>query len=258
MGLAREGHLGVARAGSIEYRDERLRWCDSFDPAEGVVYHTPAFGRSRGGEMESLVKAMKVLLQGDRVPARPQLGFLGPGSDTLKVLDQSVERVREPGQDRLDYRLTAEDDGLTDPIRLLFRVDASTKLPLSCRIEWRHDGQPVAVESQFDYPESGPADIYALGVPRAARVVDRVPSDDIQRILDTLQAGCERMDSYRAVCVINYGTHKWWQMTPMVFYRKGTRYRDDYGSWYRDAPRGVRAPARGYGPAAMVVRTHEG
>jgi hypothetical protein len=242
---AGKGIWASRRPGSIEYRDERLRLCDSFDPAEGVVYHTPAFGRSRGDEMESLVKAMKVLLQGDRVPERPPLGFLGPGSDTLRVLDQSVERVREPGQDRLDYSLTVKDDELTDPIRLLFRVDASTKLPLSCRIEGRHNGQPFAVEMRFDYPENGPADIYALGVPETARMVDRVPSDDIQRILDTLQAGRERMDPYRAVFVED-GIYYWWAATPIVLYRKGTRYRDDYRSPIRGgAPHGFGRPPEG-------------
>jgi hypothetical protein len=200
--------------------------------------------------VESLVKAMKVLLQSDRVPERPQplLGFLGAESDSMKVLAQSVERVREPGQDRLDYRLTVKDDELTDPIRLLFRVDASTKLPLSCRIEGRHSGQPIAVESRFDYPETGPADIYALGVPRTARVVDRVPSDDIQRILDTLQAGRERMGPYRAVFVENPDNvyQQWWNSTPIVLYRKGTRYRDDYGSRFRDgAPAGFKRPPEG-------------
>src|SRR6185312_2382432 len=46
-----KGIWASQRPESIEYRDERLRWCDSFDPAEGVIYHTPAFGRSRGGEV---------------------------------------------------------------------------------------------------------------------------------------------------------------------------------------------------------------
>ena len=242
-----KGIWAARRRGSVEYRDERLRWCDSFDPAEGVVYHTPASGRSRSGEVESLVKAMNVLLQADRVPDRPpHLDFLGPGGDQLKVLAQSVERVREPGQDRLDYRLTVKDDQLAQPLRLLFRVDAATRLPLSCRIEGQHDGQPIAVESQFDYPEHGPADIYALGIPRTARVFDRVPTADIQRILDTLQAGRERMDPYRAVFVTDYGINNWWKTTPTVFYRKGTRYRDDYGSWFRDgAPCAFERPAEG-------------
>ena len=33
----------------------------------------------------------------------------------------------------------------------------------------------------LDYPEEGPADIYALGVPRSAKVVDRVPKPDCPR-----------------------------------------------------------------------------
>jgi hypothetical protein len=82
---------------------------------------------------------------------------------------------------------------------------------------------------QFDYPEKGPADIYDLGVPRTAKLVDRVPAGDLKLIVKSLNAGRERMDSYRAVFVrqTDRPDYSWWTRIPEVFYRKGDRYRRD-------------------------------
>ena len=49
---------------------------------------------------------------------------------------------------------------------------------------------------EFDYPESGPADVVAMGVPATARRVDRVPADDLVRVLDGLKTGRNRFDDY--------------------------------------------------------------
>jgi hypothetical protein len=216
---------------SIEYHDDRLRVYDTYDPKEKVVYRVPAWGRSQAIEVESTVKALSVLLQGDRVPDRPldHLGLLGPDRARMKVIDQAIQKELDGGRTWLDYRLTVDDSGPAGRLQLRFRVDAATKLPASCRIEGRHDGQPAVREMRFDYPEKGPADIYDLGVPRATKVVDRVPKGDLKRIIDTLQAGRERMDDYRAVFVVQYGgiNLAWWKAIPRVFYRKGARFRAD-------------------------------
>ena len=85
-------------------------------------------------------------------------------------------------------------------------------------------------ETQFDYPENGPADIYDLGVPKSAKLVDRIPAGDLKRILDTLKAGGERMGPYRAVFIEQFGPdHHWWTARPEIFYRKGNRFRRDFG-----------------------------
>jgi hypothetical protein len=49
---------------------------------------------------------------------------------------------------------------------------------------------------EFDYPDSGPADILALGAPAPAKRVDRVPGNDLVRVLDGLKTGCIRFDDY--------------------------------------------------------------
>jgi hypothetical protein len=99
-----------------------------------------------------------------------------------------------------------------------------------CRAEGHHDGKPAVLEIQFDYPENGPADIYAVGVPKTAKLVDRVPEGDLKLIVESLNAGRARMDNYRAVFVTQYdrANDEWWNAFPEMFYRKGDRYRRDF------------------------------
>src|SRR5262249_47463011 len=85
------------------------------------------------------------------------------------------------------------------PVVLIFRVDPETKLPRSMRVAGNEPKETV--EFALDYPERGPADIYALGVPQKAKVVDRVPAADLTRCLDGLQAGRQRFESYQALIV---------------------------------------------------------
>jgi hypothetical protein len=83
---------------------------------------------------------------------------------------------------------------------------------------------------RFSYPEQGPADIYALGVPHSAKLVDRLPAGDLKRILDTVRAGRRRMDNYRAVFVAQMDGSDLWREFPTVLYRKGDRFRSEHVS----------------------------
>lgn len=242
--------------GSIDYRDGRLQVYDRYESAEGVIYRGPDSGPSQSGEIESVVSALGVLLQGEHLPDQPleQLTFFGAERSNMKVVDQAVERVRDGGRDWLVYRLTFTHTQEPQPFRMTFRVDAATKLPASSRIELTHDGRTLARETRFDYPATGPADIYALGVPRTAKLVDRLPKGDLARILDTIQAGRERMDNYRALYTmrVDWPGYAWWAYTPVVLYRKGYRYRADYPAGVNGDQRlgMVKHPADGEGVRA--------
>ena len=70
----------------------------------------------------------------------------------------------------------------------------------------------------LDYPEEGPADIYALGVPRSAKIVDRVPKPDLARVIDGVKTSRQRFaDSYYAIVAETMDdprgrrSDKWWQ-----------------------------------------------
>jgi hypothetical protein len=62
-------------------------------------------------------------------------------------------------------------------------------------------GEPIATLTYtLDYPADGPKDVYALGVPKDAKVVDTRPTGDLARIVAAVKAGRDRLDGYRAVC----------------------------------------------------------
>jgi hypothetical protein len=243
----------ASRHGStLEYEDYRLQVFYSYDPAEQVVYRGPVVWRSRAEGLTSMAADLKLLCEQKHPGDQPLalLGFLGPGRDRLKLVSQAMERVSEQGRDWLVYRLTVKDSDSGQPVRMLFRVDAQTKLPHVCRTEGIQDGKPVSVETHYDYPAAGPVDIYDLGAPRTAKFVDRLPAGDLKRILDTLQVGRERMDNYRAIFINRCDDLKgsWYHELPMVFYRKGMKLRADYiGGWKGDLGV-VKPPADGADP----------
>ena len=99
------------------------------------------------------------------------------------------------------------------------------------------NGNASSDETRFDYPQNGPADVHDLGVPKTAKLVDRVPTGDLKRILDVLKTGRERMDDYRAVCVdlSEPDDYAWWAAFPIMMYRKGDKLRADYTTgWIGD------------------------
>ena len=234
---------------SITYEDYRLQVVDSYDPTDKVVYHAPIVWKSRAHDYEAMVEALAALLQAERLPEKPlaHLDFLGPQRATMRVLDQRVEKITEAGHNWLDYHLTVTDPRTELPLRMLFRVDAVTRLPTLWRLDGQHDGKPANVETRFDYPERGPADLYDLGVPRTAQRVDRVPAGDAKRIVETLKAGRERMDDYRAVFVMHTEgiDYAWWTDQPIIFYRKGTKFRADYPAGSTGNLAATKRPAQG-------------
>jgi len=234
---------------SIQYCDYRLQVDYSYDLKEQVLYRSPDFTRSPLNQYESLAAAMAILVKQGRTLEKPleQLEFLGPEREKMKVLDQEMKKVTEDGHQWLDYGLTVSHSGSDQPLRMLFRVDADTKLPRLCRIEGRWNDKPMVEATRFDYPDHGPVDIYDVGVPKTAKLVDRVPAGDLKRIWESLQAGRERMDNYRAIFV-NHSEgfeYAWWTDQPIIMYRKGDKFRADYSAgWTGDQLSFTKSPGQ--------------
>lgn len=230
--FSRGREISASRSGnSTRYEDYRLKVYFSYHPQEQVLYRGPIVWTSPDDRFESMSEALKVLVETNLPPEKPEadFGVLGIQPHKLQVLDQRIEKVVEGDKNWVDYRVTVKDAKFTAPVRMLFRVDPSTKLPHLCRIEGKVDDKAVSREVRFDYPATGPVDIYAMGVPKTAKLVDRVPADDLKLIVESLKAGRERMDPYRAVFVDLYEgvQHEWWLGHPQVFSRKGDRFRRD-------------------------------
>jgi hypothetical protein len=114
---------------------------------------------------------------------------------------------------------------------MTFVVDAQTRLPHSMTMK---NVAGESAECTFDYPEHGPADIYALGVPKDAKLVDRLPTGDMSRFLAAIQAGRDRFDDFHAI-VIRCGSADSFtgpgQPLPMAYlvWKKGQRWRIEVG-----------------------------
>jgi len=214
---------------SIQYIDHQVLIEYSYRPREQTLYRLPDSQRNPSREIESLATVVTVLSQQEKGSREllQHLPFFGHEREQVKMLDQKVEQVTENGHTWLDVRVVFSDPKSTRPVRMLFRADPATKLLSRCRLEAEVQGKPVGWEMRFSYPEIGPADVYALGVPRSARLVDRVPAGDVKRILQTIQAGRIRMDDYRAVFVQHGDNSPEWRQFPEILYRRGDRFRRD-------------------------------
>lgn len=111
------------------------------------------------------------------------LRLVSEGDRALRVSEspiQIVSRKRRdvPDGDRrwIEYTFACRDSRRTiKDYQVTFRVDPKTQLPVEMRSTEKYSSNDPADERVYaiDYPETGPGDIYALGVPRDAKVVDR-------------------------------------------------------------------------------------
>ena len=122
-----------------------------------------------------------------------------------------------------------------------------------------------SIRMSFDYPDDGPRDIYALGVPAKTELVDRGPEPDVEAILRGFRTIPERFDDYLCYVIDTPAFCKWYNGRPLFrIWNKGKRWRvdgmvvasepnliseepdvDDIQEWWRD-----RAPQYRYFPWA--------
>lgn len=120
---------------------------------------------------------------------------LRPGSEFagFKLIDQNSRTVINGNQKWRDIELNLERDHHT--LKMVVRTDTVTKLPIS--VDMTHDGQKRTFS--FDYPTNGPEDIYALGIPRDVRIVDRIPPRKVTEVLAKLHEGHDSFGDYTAI-----------------------------------------------------------
>lgn len=214
----------------IEFHDHRLRVYYSYHRAEKQLYRVPEMRRGENQSYRMMFDAIRLLLQDDNAADSPldRLTFLSERSE-MKLKSQERRQIETDGRKWLEHQLVVQFRDLPDPIEMVFRVDPSTRLPTLCRMNGIWQAQRLIRETKFEYPEPGPVDVYDLGIPRTAKLIDRVPTDDIARIVDGVQAGRERFENYRAIVVRRSDReYAWWAEEPYVIYRKGDRYRVDF------------------------------
>jgi len=87
-----------------------------------------------------------------------------------------------------------------------FIADSTSHLLLTWELE-RYDpnGNFTTIgKVRFDYPDDGPADIYELGAPRSAAVIDDRTKPEVEEILKTYKAYCQNAPSRYIAVAVHY------------------------------------------------------
>jgi hypothetical protein len=113
-------------------------------------------------------------------------------------------------------------------------VDPNTKLPS----RWEQatvlafDLLKTDVHSchEIDYPSSGPEDMYALGVPKTVKIVDRTLPSDVKRLAkETASSKHWAEDKFSALVVQSSENQHWWQGSCVYHvWKEGFRWRVDH------------------------------
>lgn len=120
----------------------------------------------------------------ERVHIETLLKLVCEGSDDIQIPASAIQieartrtEVKEGSRRWIEFTFKCRnsDHPVDDSSQITFRVDPKTQLPFQVQAYDKIGPNKAVVERIFaiDYPETGPTDIYALGVPAAATIVDR-------------------------------------------------------------------------------------
>jgi len=135
----------------------------------------------------------------------------------VKIVDQERREVMEGGKRWIEFQMVLF-PGKANQATL--RVDPETRLPVYLFVTSPDDAS-LSHKWEFDYPEDGPTDIYALGVPREAKIDDRMPSDEAQRLFDAMAASRAMIGDFRLMVAEDE------EDRVFIVCRKGDRWRVD-------------------------------
>ena len=121
----------------------------------------------------------------------------------LKIIERTRSEVQDGDHRWIEFKFDCRKP--PQEFLLIVRVDPETQLPVQLRISGRMSPDvPMAEQTVLiDYPETGPSDIYALGVPRNAPIVDQRRSrktengEEIKAFLDAyIQAKAKPIEPF--------------------------------------------------------------
>jgi len=225
----KSGVIAFRHGPEVEYHDQALGTFTKYVAAENVIYRLPETQQQTSSPDLEFYRH----LLDTQVPARSPF----PGSE---IVAQTRRDIVEDGRSWADINLTLRVVGGDREQKIRFRVDPATKLPHSSVFQ-SPEGEGTAL---FDYPDRGPSDIYDLGAPRSAKLVDRTPGEDLDRVLAGLKAGRVRFDDYRAIFAWDDGINahrvwrkgrKWRVETLLPGHKKSPAFpRDAVAAWWKD------------------------
>jgi hypothetical protein len=208
----------------VQYDDYRSGVRHEYDAQQKKLYRLAA---APAQDFKSTERFFQAIFRGNAIREED---FFGP-----RLIKQRQRTVTEQGRRWILYELELHggdperrDPDKREPVTMVIRVNPEKMLPDSATLTHGKEKR----EFVFDYPTEGPADVYALGVPRDARVEDRTPPPDLTRILKIVRQTRRDFDDYLAIAGGNGGHGGSSENSPFVVHMircKGDKFRVDAG-----------------------------
>ena len=199
--------------GTVRYDDLGSGVRYDYDPRQRKLYRL-SVSDHRADELDRAEGLFRTIFRGEAV--RPE--DFGGG----RIVKSRQRTVTEEGRRWIVYELEIGDPNDEDPSHtssLVIRVDPQKKLPALMTCTRGKEKE----QATFDYPDKGPADVYALGVPRDVTAEDRTPPPDLERIIKIVRQNRRDFGDYLAVAGGNT------RSTVRLIRCKGDKFRVDVG-----------------------------
>lgn len=149
---------------------------------------------------------LSVADRNDLFKANSASEFLDLIIETLNGNDHAETTIKQENQNII-HEITIPRGNPPESVGTeIWRLTADKKTHLLTRMElegWDETGTFIKVaDFQYDYPESGPMDIYALGVPKAAVIIDKRPSDNLKTIIDRYETARKNEPRHNTTVVL--------------------------------------------------------
>ena len=236
-------------AANIELHDRIRNIYLLYSRANGQLFKLTADdGRTPGSFESAVFDAMRLLLSSDEINGDP-ISILTRVDDDLRdmTLVRQSSRAEQAGDSNdstsdqsndgsstssgllVVHHIEAKHPRLDGSMTIVFRVDSDSRLPHSLEATGKENGVVFQSSATFRYPDSGPDDIYALGVPDDTPLIDETPNEGAIAIANGIQAASHRFEDHRTISVVRVDREggSWWDGNPVIFYRKGELYRMD-------------------------------
>lgn len=138
------------------------------------------------------------------------------------------------GKTALLQQTTLSSNNSNYSVNMYIQPDSKLLLYIQIKTTDSEGNSKIIGEMTFDYPKTGPADIYALGVPRDAKIINKLPSADFQAIWDNYrQKSAEATAEY--IAVVTHSSHSFPDIIDMVDvdYKSGQNHRWERHSIYK-------------------------
>ncbi|MCU0714222.1 MAG: hypothetical protein MUC43_19365 [Pirellula sp.] len=122
----------------------------------------------------------------------------GNVTKTIRGMDIKSIKVDKTGAHRvLHLDLVSQDGAISGYAKITLQDNSD--LPIRGVVNFSRGDATQQIETTWEYPTNGPADVFELGVPQETALIDRVPTPEVKQLVADVYKGRLSFDDYRAV-----------------------------------------------------------